>query len=134
MTALFCPALIIIYCRKSLFGSARGVFGRCTLLTTNPRTFADTHTQTELLDDFTKTNETAVQLFGEDLEENEDKIGFRDAVFSWSNDSTGAQTPSKRKFLLRVEDEVLFRRGCINLITGPTGSGKTTMLMALLGG
>ncbi|KII93466.1 hypothetical protein PLICRDRAFT_35686 [Plicaturopsis crispa FD-325 SS-3] len=88
---------------------------------------------TELLDNFTKTNETAVQLFGEDLEENEDKIGFRDAVFSWSNDSTGAQTPSKRKFLLRVEDEVLFRRGCINLITGPTGSGKTTMLMALLG-
>lgn len=90
--------------------------------------------QTELLDKFTTPNEAAAELLAEPSKENEDKIGFRDAAFSWSNDSTGAQTPSRRTFCLRVEDEVLFKPGCINLITGPTGSGKTTMLMALLGG
>ena len=35
--------------------------------------------------------------------------------------------------MLRVNEEVLFKRGCINLIVGPTGSGKTSLLMALLG-
>ncbi|KAE9389854.1 hypothetical protein BT96DRAFT_1002861 [Gymnopus androsaceus JB14] len=38
-----------------------------------------------------------------------------------------------RKFFLTVSDTVLFHRNCINLIIGPTGSGKTAMLLALLG-
>lgn len=62
-----------------------------------------------------------------------DQIGFRNATFSWSNDTDGTLTPSRRNFRLRIEDELLFRRGEINLIIGPTGSGKTSMLMALLG-
>lgn len=32
-----------------------------------------------------------------------------------------------------MDDEVFFRRGKINLIVGPTGAGKTSLLMALLG-
>ncbi|KAF8157929.1 multidrug resistance-associated ABC transporter [Crassisporium funariophilum] len=64
----------------------------------------------------------------------EDKFGFRNAAFSWSAESSnGSSTPSRRSFSLYVKDELLFRRGCINLIVGPTGSGKTSMLMALLG-
>lgn len=35
--------------------------------------------------------------------------------------------------MLHVEDELLFKRGCINLIVGSTGCGKTSLLMALLG-
>ncbi|KAJ7814135.1 P-loop containing nucleoside triphosphate hydrolase protein [Mycena olivaceomarginata] len=63
-----------------------------------------------------------------------EKIGFRDATFAWSSEKTdGTLTPSRRKFMLKIEDEVLFQPGCINLVVGPTGSGKTSLLMALLG-
>lgn len=41
--------------------------------------------------------------------------------------------PQMRKFFLSISDEVLFHRNCINLIVGPTGSGKTALLLALLG-
>ncbi|EIW86373.1 hypothetical protein CONPUDRAFT_78742 [Coniophora puteana RWD-64-598 SS2] len=86
---------------------------------------------TELLDIYTEDDEAAL-LFPPD-EDKSDEIGFRDAKFSWSSEGSGALTPSKRKFNLRIEDEILFKRGRINLIVGPTGSGKTSLLMALLG-
>ena len=61
-------------------------------------------------------------------------IGFREASFTWSATSDGIVTPgpSRRNFTFRVEDELVFKRGHINLIVGPTGSGKTSLLMALL--
>jgi ATPase subunit of ABC transporter with duplicated ATPase domains len=63
-----------------------------------------------------------------------DVIGFQNASFTWSNDDPdGTLTPSRRRFTLRVHGELLFKRGCFNLIIGPTGSGKTSLLMALLG-
>ncbi|KII86961.1 hypothetical protein PLICRDRAFT_275537 [Plicaturopsis crispa FD-325 SS-3] len=86
-------------------------------------------TSTELLDTFTRPDKPSSESLSPDSQEGGDRIGFRDAVFSWSKDSAGP----RRTFCLRVDGELLFRRGCINLITGPTGSGKTTMLMALLG-
>ncbi|KAL0950659.1 hypothetical protein HGRIS_007445 [Hohenbuehelia grisea] len=78
----------------------------------------------------------------------DDVIGFHDASFTWSVADTESQTsstatsgngaeapaiPVKRNFALNIEGELLFRRGCMNLIVGPTGSGKTSLLMALLG-
>ncbi|KAI9444470.1 hypothetical protein H4582DRAFT_2052775 [Lactarius indigo] len=64
----------------------------------------------------------------------DDVIGFQNASFTWSNDhADGTTTPSRRRFTLRVQGELLFKRGCFNLIIGPTGSGKTSLLMALLG-
>ncbi|TCD68042.1 hypothetical protein EIP91_011586 [Steccherinum ochraceum] len=59
-------------------------------------------------------------------------IGFRNASFTWDNGSDGSSTP-RRSFTLRIENELLFKRGHINLVIGPTGSGKTSLLMALLG-
>jgi energy-coupling factor transporter ATP-binding protein EcfA2 len=61
-------------------------------------------------------------------------IGFRRATFSWAvEDVDGSVTPSKRAFRLHIDNELTFQRGAINLIVGPTGSGKTCMLLALLG-
>ena len=64
-----------------------------------------------------------------------DVIGIRAASFTWSNENDGSLTPgpNRRNFTLRIEDEVVLRRGRFNLIVGPTGSGKTSLLMALLG-
>lgn len=82
--------------------------------------------QTELLDSFSETEATIAPLAV-----NQDVIGFRDASFSWSKEMV--TTPSERTFILKIADELLFHPGAITLIIGPTGSGKTSLLMALLG-
>ncbi|KAJ6575530.1 hypothetical protein B0H10DRAFT_2168545 [Mycena sp. CBHHK59/15] len=75
--------------------------------------------KTELLDTFTD-NEAAE--FFEPAESASGEIGFRDATFTWSNDTDGSVTPSRRNFILKIEGELLFKPGCINLVVGPTGS------------
>ncbi|KAJ6594276.1 hypothetical protein B0H19DRAFT_1094788 [Mycena capillaripes] len=86
---------------------------------------------TELLDSFT-SKETPEIIAPDEPPSN--LIGFRDATFAWSNDETdGTLTPSSRKHLLKIEGELLFKPHCVNLVLGPTGSGKTSLLMALLG-
>ena len=65
-----------------------------------------------------------------------DVIGIKGMTFSW-NASTVSGTPApnahKRDFKLHIDGEVIFRLGGFNLIVGPTGSGKTSLLMSLLG-
>jgi hypothetical protein len=46
----------------------------------------------------------------------EGMIGFRMASFSWTDEPD-------TNFKLEVKNELIFRSGTINLITGPTGSG-----------
>ncbi|KAF7313855.1 Multidrug resistance-associated ABC transporter protein [Mycena chlorophos] len=75
--------------------------------------------KTELLDQLrSRSAETPALLVG-DANQNE-QIGFRNTTFTWSKTRTiePARAPRARK---------------INLIAGPTGSGKTSMLIALLG-
>jgi hypothetical protein len=89
--------------------------------------------QTELLDQFIEKD--PIQHVVASTQEREE-IGFRRATFTWTNESEGSQTPltpSRRSFRLNVEQEIVFQKGAINLIAGPTGSGKTSMLLALLG-
>ena len=63
----------------------------------------------------------------------EGDIGFGKIEFSWTA-RQGASDPSSRPdFHLCIEDDVKFKKGGFNLIIGPTGSGKTSVLMALLG-
>ncbi|KAF8164524.1 hypothetical protein K438DRAFT_2025293 [Mycena galopus ATCC 62051] len=85
--------------------------------------------KTELLDAFEEKEATT--LFAGDPSVDE-RIGFRDATFSWAKESDGSFTRS-RQFQLRIDGELLFPQGRISLIVGPTGSGKTSLLMALLG-
>jgi ABC-type multidrug transport system fused ATPase/permease subunit len=84
----------------------------------------------ELLNRFGSTSD------GQDssLEHDED-IGLGRATFYWSEDhaSDGTLTPSRQKFRLCIEDDVTFKQGAMNLVVGPTGCGKTSLLMALLG-
>lgn len=58
-------------------------------------------------------------------------IGFSAATFEWQ---TPSQSPSiTSRFQLGPLD-VIFPEGKLTLISGATGSGKTAMLLALLGG
>lgn len=88
--------------------------------------------QTELLDEFTE--KPAEEIIADSSAKHTGDVGFGKAMFSWSNDaSDGTLTPSSQAFRLHIDDDLIFRKGVFNLIVGPTGSGKTSMLMALLG-
>ncbi|KAH7930578.1 P-loop containing nucleoside triphosphate hydrolase protein [Leucogyrophana mollusca] len=88
------------------------------------------------VNDFLRNSELldtlAAQGGATDVEEL-DIIGFRHATFAWSEEDTGLIAPSRRSFHLQIDNEVVFQQGRINLVVGPTGSGKTSMLLALLG-
>lgn len=91
---------------------------------------------TELLDEYADAEKGSERIMLTDASHfDRGVIGFQNASFTWSNDDVndGVLTPSRHRFTLRVDGELLFKRGCFNLIIGPTGSGKTSLLMALLG-
>lgn len=58
-------------------------------------------------------------------------IGFKKATFTWGSKGQ-ARTESNSAFQLR-DLNIEFVPGQLNVIVGPTGSGKTSLLMALLG-
>lgn len=90
--------------------------------------------QTELLDEYTLERSVSLQPAPEPSEVEANEIGIRQTSFTWANEETdGDVTPSRRRFMLRIDDEVFFKKGCINLVIGQTGTGKTSLLMALLG-
>ncbi|KAG8926192.1 hypothetical protein FRC00_003144 [Tulasnella sp. 408] len=92
--------------------------------------------ETELLDRYASSSNT-ISLGALPPAADSESIGFRNAVFSWSANAPstpgGPLTPSRRNFRLRIEDDLFFEKGKLSLIIGPTGCGKTSMLMALLG-
>lgn len=61
---------------------------------------------------------------------NSPTIGFEKASFSW--ESSEASATSRADFKLRDID-ISFKVGELNVIVGPTGAGKTSLLLALLG-
>jgi len=86
------------------------------------------------VEEFLNEDETEkYEQLGEDnVDENGNKvIGFRDATFIWG-DKDAVSADGSMAFRL-LDLNVDFKIGKLNLISGPTGSGKTSMLMALLG-
>jgi ABC-type multidrug transport system fused ATPase/permease subunit len=59
-------------------------------------------------------------------------VGFCNASFSWDAPGPGKDI-NKRAFRLSVAGRLEFERGATTLIVGPTGAGKTSLLLALLG-
>ena len=59
------------------------------------------------------------------------KIGFERATFSWG--SKDAKTEDGAPSFRMIDLDISFRVGRLNIVAGPTGSGKTSLLMALLG-
>lgn len=62
-------------------------------------------------------------------EEYSEKFGFHNASFTWSKSAGGTATPS-RNFVLTVEGDLHLKPNALNLVVGPTGSGKTSLLLA----
>jgi ABC-type multidrug transport system fused ATPase/permease subunit len=58
-------------------------------------------------------------------------IGFKNGTFSWGGKDLQDQTAADAFKLMDLN--LLFKVGDLNVIVGPTGSGKTSLLMALLG-
>ncbi|QRW27550.1 ABC transporter transmembrane region [Rhizoctonia solani] len=79
--------------------------------------------QTELLDTYTKNMSDLVEA---DVLR-QDAIGFNNATFEWSRQAPGTPAPSRRNFRLHIDQELLFHRGKINMVVGPTGCGKTSL-------
>ncbi|KZS96535.1 P-loop containing nucleoside triphosphate hydrolase protein [Sistotremastrum niveocremeum HHB9708] len=78
----------------------------------------------------------AAALASETAPIDKSSVLIRDAVFTWDKigSSSGTATPSRRRnFKLQIDGDLTFKPGVVNLICGPTASGKTSLLMALLG-
>jgi ABC-type multidrug transport system fused ATPase/permease subunit len=59
-------------------------------------------------------------------------IGFEDGTFSWASKDEVVAEDASAAFRL-MDLNIKFAVGKLNIIAGPTGSGKTSLLMALLG-
>ncbi|KAL4243414.1 ATP-binding cassette transporter C [Abortiporus biennis] len=86
---------------------------------------------TELLD---QHSDPIQEVTEESTSIENDIIGIREASFTWSKETDVPSADSnQRGFVLRIDKEVIFKKGKINLVVGQTGTGKTSLLMALLG-
>lgn len=86
------------------------------------------------VDEFLNEEETEKyeQLGEENVDENGvRRIGFRNTNLIWGGRDVVAEDGTRAFRLMDIN--VNFRIGKLNIIAGPTGSGKTSMLMGLLG-
>lgn len=95
--------------------------------------------QIELLDQFNDatqvpTDNVAAPISGTQTEIlSPVHIGIKAAEFKWSREQSApsATTGQGATFTLSVIEELEFKPGSFTLVIGPTGSGKTSLLMAL---
>ena len=74
----------------------------------------------------------ASSLKREGHKEQESKLGYENASLEWHHPVEGDQTSSTS---FKLQDlTISIPRGCLTLVTGPTGAGKTAFLVGLLGG
>jgi len=113
-------------------GSTSYLSIRCGALTY----FCDILVSVDRIEEFLTEEETQkyhqLKPSPEDEEEPHPLIGFKSGSFTWGTKPSVDGTGSTSAFTLR-DLNVNFDLGRLNIIAGPTGSGKTSMLMALLG-
>lgn len=85
--------------------------------------------ESDLIDAYSVSKVGKIQTAEELEAQQEGLIRLKNATFAWGVDSTNKNIMN---FRLRVPD-VTFSKGKINLICGPTGSGKSSFLAALIG-
>ena len=86
------------------------------------------------VDEFLNEDETEKfeQLTPEpEYENGEIRMGFSNATLSWGGRHEDATANSQAFRLISLD--VRFRPGCLNIVAGATGSGKSSLLMGLLG-
>lgn len=82
-----------------------------------------------LNEDETEKNTQLVQV--KDHESGEPIIGFKRATFTWGG--RGSRRKDGSMPFRMIDMDIKFHVGRLNVVAGPTGSGKTSLLMALLG-
>ncbi|KIM77159.1 hypothetical protein PILCRDRAFT_12326 [Piloderma croceum F 1598] len=94
--------------------------------------------KTELLET-SQANGTADALPVQDIDPEGEEIVFYPSTYTWTKDEKRSATAPtigaqlQHRFVLHIDEKLTFQRNVINLIVGPTASGKTSVLMALLG-
>lgn len=85
--------------------------------------------QTELLKSVEKPEDVPATILGV-TGHDKGKIGFNNCSFSWESleGIEGSTRNTRKAFRLRIDGEVIFQSGKINLIVGPTASGKVNYL------
>ncbi|MCJ1469079.1 hypothetical protein MMC07_007712 [Pseudocyphellaria aurata] len=81
-------------------------------------------------------NEDETEKYGQLIHTDKDdagepKIGFHRASFTWGHKDSHKNDGSTPFQLIDLD--ITFQVGQLNIVAGPTGSGKTSLLMALLG-
>lgn len=94
----------------------------------------ETKVSVDRVEEFLNEDETekSTQLLQvKDHDSGEPIIGFKRATFSWGG--KGSHRKDGSTAFRMIDMDVRFHVGELNIIAGPTGSGKTSLLMALLG-
>lgn len=87
--------------------------------------------QTEILESVQERQQSTSNV-GMPADFDRSTIGFNACTFSWDPFDVAPKSPGpkheREQFFLRFDSEVTFKRGCINIIVGPTGSGKVSTI------
>ena len=92
----------------------------------------ETKVSVDRVEEFLNEEETSKyeQLRPDFKAENDQRvIGFTKATFTWA----GKDSEKLKETFRMINLDVDFKVGKLNIVAGPTGSGKTSLLMALLG-
>lgn len=87
------------------------------------------------VEDFMNEEETDkyIQLRDSRMDEAEPRIAILEATLTWGAKPTLDKRDTTAESFRLININVEFAVGALNIIAGPTGSGKTSLLMALLG-
>lgn len=85
--------------------------------------------ESDMIDSYSQGHRVTVSTPAKVEAEAERLIRVKDSIFAWGVDSADKNVLN---FRLRIPD-LTFSKGKINLVCGPTGSGKSSLLAALVG-